>query len=573
MVVISACISSRVRPLLSRQFVDIRRAKVEGLLNAFVKLVDYSGSDHTYLETESVRYVYQPVENLYLVLITTKSSNIFEDLGTLRMFVSIVQDTCGESQANSSLEESVAAHAFDIIFMLDELISGGYREALTLQQIQSFVAMDSHEEKLQKMIAEGKEKEQADRRREIAQRLEKERLAAKKAGKGLDGSSFRGAAAASFQQPPRTPAASASPAAAPTEAYWASPGSTGGVHDSRHQTSPSGPPGSFQQPKGMQLGVMRPMGGDEGLLQNLVQSEQGKPGGAQEVQPEQVAKNPLAEPVSILIEEKVKASLQAEGVLKEVELQGTFFATANDPQRGSLAAFQLSPEDKRFKMKCHPNVDKNALSANNLLQIRDTSRPLVPHQPAPLLKWRVNEKDESLVPLAVSCWPSTTPTGTALTVELEVTDTSKRLEDVHVSFMCPPQANPQVGHLIQGVCGGTHRPLCCCCCCCCICAAGTVTAATAYLAHIVVRTDAGTTEHDGISVHWFLPEMGEELSSATIELTANTSLATLMPFSVELHSRENICNVQVLQCNHMETKAEIPFSLTRKVEYLLTINP
>lgn len=42
--VISACISSRVRPLLARQFVDIRRTKVEGLLNAFVKLVDYSGT-------------------------------------------------------------------------------------------------------------------------------------------------------------------------------------------------------------------------------------------------------------------------------------------------------------------------------------------------------------------------------------------------------------------------------------------------------------------------------------------------------------------------------------------------
>lgn len=65
-----------------------------------------------------------------------------------------LQDTCGESHGNGSLEDSVATHAFDIVFMLDELISGGYREALTLQQIQSYVAMDSHEEKLQKMIAE-----------------------------------------------------------------------------------------------------------------------------------------------------------------------------------------------------------------------------------------------------------------------------------------------------------------------------------------------------------------------------------------------------------------------------------
>lgn len=51
---------------------------------------------------------------------------------------------------------------------------------------------------------------------------------------------------------------------------------------------------------------------------------------------------------------------------------------------------------------------------------------------------------QTLVPLTVSCWPSTTPAGTVLTVELEVTDTSKRLEDIRVSFMCPAQANPQV---------------------------------------------------------------------------------------------------------------------------------
>ena len=54
----------------------------EGLLAAFPKLMG-SGKQHTFVETENVRYVYQPVENLFLLLITNKGSNIVEDLDTL----------------------------------------------------------------------------------------------------------------------------------------------------------------------------------------------------------------------------------------------------------------------------------------------------------------------------------------------------------------------------------------------------------------------------------------------------------------------------------------------------------
>jgi hypothetical protein len=49
---------------------------------------------HTYVETESVRYVYQPMEGLYLLLITNKSSNIMEDLETLRLLAKLVPDFC-----------------------------------------------------------------------------------------------------------------------------------------------------------------------------------------------------------------------------------------------------------------------------------------------------------------------------------------------------------------------------------------------------------------------------------------------------------------------------------------------
>ena len=65
------------------------RIRIEGLLAAFTKLVG-TGKQHTYVETENVRYVYQPIEGLYLLLITNKQSNILEDLDTLRLLSKLV---------------------------------------------------------------------------------------------------------------------------------------------------------------------------------------------------------------------------------------------------------------------------------------------------------------------------------------------------------------------------------------------------------------------------------------------------------------------------------------------------
>lgn len=50
-----------IAALVSRQYMDMSRIRIEGLLAAFPKLVG-AGKQHTYVETENVRYVFQPME-------------------------------------------------------------------------------------------------------------------------------------------------------------------------------------------------------------------------------------------------------------------------------------------------------------------------------------------------------------------------------------------------------------------------------------------------------------------------------------------------------------------------------
>ena len=49
-------------------------------------------------------------------------------------------------------------------------------------------------------------------------------------------------------------------------------------------------------------------------------------------------------------------------------------------------------------LQTHPNVDKKLWSTDSVIGLKD-SRPFPLNQPVGVLKWRLQTKDESLIPL------------------------------------------------------------------------------------------------------------------------------------------------------------------------------
>ena len=123
------------------------RQRIESLLASFPKLIP-ANTQHTSVETADVRYVYQPLEDLYILLITNKASNILQDIDTLHLFARTVSDLC-----RSADEREILKNAFELLGAFDEIVSLGYRENVNLTQVRSILEMESHEEKIQEIIA------------------------------------------------------------------------------------------------------------------------------------------------------------------------------------------------------------------------------------------------------------------------------------------------------------------------------------------------------------------------------------------------------------------------------------
>lgn len=413
------------KAIISRQFVEMTRSRIEGLLAAFPKLMG-SGKQHTFVETESVRYVYQPLEKLFMLLITTKASNILEDLETLRLFARVIPEYC------KSMDESeIIDQAFPLIFAFDEIVALGYRESVNLAQIRTFTQMDSHEEKVYQAVRETQIRETEENMKRKAKELNQQRRAAMNAG-GVKGGGFGGGFGSNMSSRD-APVAEITNPEPPKPAYKA----------------PSKPVGGG---RAMKLGSKAK---DVDIFVDQLKSEGENVSTSNKSGPAKKETMPVSnqESVHLRLDEKITLTAGKDGGLQNLEIHGLVMLKITDGKLGRIQVHVENDDDKGMQVQTHPNVDKKKFANDGVICLRNPAKPFPLNQEIGVLKWRFQTQNDDYMPLAINCWPNDTGSGCDVNIEYELKRLHMELQDVVVAIPLPSG----VGAPVVSECEGEYH--------------------------------------------------------------------------------------------------------------------
>ncbi|KAH9043670.1 hypothetical protein EDB85DRAFT_1911615 [Lactarius pseudohatsudake] len=440
MVVLAASICTKGgKAVISRQFRDMSRTRIDALLASFPKLIP-ANTQHTSVETAEVRYVYQLLEDLYIVLITNKASNILQDIETLHLFARVVSDMC-----RSADQREIAKNSFELLGAFDEIVSLGYREQVNLMQVRSILEMESHEEKIQEIISRNKEAEAKEELKRRAKQLEMQRREQqKRAASGVGGlggtnTNFLGGGVSGYSPVPRfdapsSPARTASPV---TSSLRAPAFKSSGMKLGSKKTK--------------QAELLDALGGSALLSEDIStpptpSASTPEPTIIKDVRGSLPTVTP--ESVHITTKENITLSLSREGGIESLELKGDMNLNVTDPSLSRVKVLLLpapSVFGPELQFKQHPNVAKLAVNKERIIALKDSSRGFPVNQSLAVLKWRYTGKDESYIPLSINCWPTPSNDGTCdVNIEYELENENVSLYDLTISIPLPAGSYPTV---------------------------------------------------------------------------------------------------------------------------------
>lgn len=517
MVVFSASIVSNRKILLSRQFVEMTRGDVETYLNRFIKKVEQFclSNEYTYMEIDNIRFIYQAIDSIYLILMTPLNSNIIEDMDSLQLFCQVLYDCCNNPPPIT--EDLIADNCFEVIFAFDEIISFGYKESINLSQIKTCLEMESQEEKLHKLIRQNKENEEKERRRHIANKLDKERTsneafnqsnyAPSTSNNNIVKSSLSGIAA--FAESVGVGKIAKSVGIGPIKSAirsdnagisnsdLANVGCTSFGKFANESTSVQ----SINAPvKGMLIGKKKP---NAELKQNTDYPSKIGEKIHSDIKLQENINNTmdftLTEDDCSIIEEKVEFLLNLDGTIQsKVEIQGTFQVTLSSE---NFPEYSIT-EDPRFQFKTHPNLDKEKFQKYGRLVLKEgISRTFPINTLMPLVKWRQSSNFQSNqfeIPFSLSCWPLDVGDGfTNITIEI---DPFQQITGFKLNIP--------------------------------------VTSISTY------NTNIGAFEQNENSYYWEIPQLSP---SETVVLELSTSQSNFLPINLCLSTSQSVCKVGILK--------------------------
>lgn len=464
------------------------------------------------------------MEELYLLLITNRASNIIEDLETLRLLskgssvlshllpvtvliisVAVVPDIAGT--ANNLNEEKITQKCFELIFAFDEVITaGGYREPITLQQIRTNLEMESHEEKLHNMIKISKMETARDMAKDAAKNIRMKQAEDARLGRtsmaGMGGGEMP--APIAVHETRVEPSVYESPvarAAAPAKAAV----------------------------KGMSLSSKAAK--NKSLEDSLFKEDKLAPvmaaprGGHAAAETEVVAQSVVQHPVMLQISEKVNAKLTRDGTAETLDIKGSLTLTAGTDDAGMCGVRMSLPRDAgSFTFNTHPKINKALFDKSQFLQLKDTTKGFPSARPVGILRWSYAGSNDEMVPIKINCWPEEESRG-QMNVSIEYSvDVNIDLHNVKIIIPLGTSDSPQILNA-----DGSYR-------------------------HVSASQE----------LHWTIDMIDSSNRSGSMEFTiAQRNADAFFPVTVSFTSQELFCKLDVTSVSAADGQTPIMYGLSK----------
>ena len=400
MILSVAIITQQGKPLVSRQFTNISKTQITNHLSVFPKLL--TENSQSYVESSAIRYVYQEIDQLYFILITTKDSNILEDLELLSLLIDLTRELISEIT-----EKNVLDSALNLILAYDECVFDGYRQSVSVNDVLNFLLMESKEEDEYNADLNRKMDRAKDNLDKKVKELEKQKKEAKKYG-GYSSSSV-----------------GFTPSFSNKSSSYGSSGSTpsGSYTLSEEELNAMGADSGYEKPKprvprppptkGLTLGKKtkaRDKAQQMILEEGLSPSDRIRKNTDKD---EPIVEEPIITKGLLLqFNEAVNIKMSRNGGVDEFSVKGNL--TVQGPQAGRFG-LQISQKQDKLKLRVASGVSQVSYDDGKYLVFENRKQK----DPMYLLQWMLSSKNDRDVPININCW-GVTDTGKGSTFSLEV---------------------------------------------------------------------------------------------------------------------------------------------------------